>query len=160
MRYIVLLTALFAAPFYSFAQSPLTKAEEKGIEFVKKDKIYYCSAEKQKIEEFLSEPQECGMDGDCSYFNYGYPWQPDSCRKAIVSSLEKNKTLQGLAKIEVYNENCINNNPEEKKKYDQLQKEIEQGQCDMIRLYCYKGYCRSKNYSVQINYDTPLRQLR
>lgn len=154
MKFFLLVLLVTILPFFAFA-----RAEDETVEFVKKSEIYDCEEKKQEILDFLSEPQECGMDEDCSYFDYGYPWQPDECIKAIVSKSEEERTIRNLAVIEKYNEECIYGDEAENKKYEEFSRSVESAQCNMIRLYCYKGYCRSKNYSVHTN-DTPLRQLR
>lgn len=140
--------------------TPLQEKQKDMVEFVTKDKIYHCEENKRRIFNSISEPQQCNYDGDCHYFDYKYPWQPSACHKAVLSKSEKDKSMKDLVDIGEYTYQCIKNNPEEKIKFDKLNKEIIETKCELLRLYCYKGYCRSKNYSVHINYDNPVRQLR
>jgi hypothetical protein len=44
---------------------------------------------------------------------------------------------------------------EEKNKMEEFNKKLSEankaGKCDLPRIFCYRGYCRSKNYAIYDN---------
>jgi len=126
------------------------------VEFVKKEEIYDCNNRKAEIIDELREANECSVDNDCRYYDYGYPFQQNACRKAIVSTMDEKQNVANFAQIQQYKNECVTGNEVEMEKYNQLQEDAKSEQCNLVRLYCYKGYCRTKNYS-SISNDSPLR---
>ena len=112
---------------------------------------YDCSARQSNIRSMLEQPRECFVDNDCKYFNFGYPFQPSPCNKAIISVYEEEKNLEHMVRIEKFRKNCLSSEAEQNK-YNQFSEQLtqatQQGKCNLQRLYCYRGYCRSKNFSV------------
>ncbi len=109
---------------------------------------YECAIEKEKIITDLKKDVQCSNDDECGYFDYGYPWQPDKCVKAIVNIHNESHNISNLRLIEEYNTNCIYNDAAQKKEYDTFAASLEKAQCDIPRTYCYKGFCRIKNYAI------------
>jgi hypothetical protein len=122
---------------------------------------YDCEEKYQEIVGHLKIQPQCFVDDDCKYFNYGYPFQPAVCRKAIISTSEKDKNILNLAKIEHFRQNCVYNDAVESEKYKELQSEIfnPEERCNLSRVFCLKGYCRRKNYSgFYLNYGEGIRE--
>lgn len=112
-------------------------------------KDYECKAEKDKITKDLMKEVQCTHDQECGYFNYGYPWQPDVCSKAIVNVKKENRTLFNLRLIAEYNNNCIYPDDEEKKKFEDFKEQMTVVRCsEPVRVYCYKGFCRTQSYAI------------
>ena len=109
---------------------------------------YICSVEKERITKDLMKDVTCTHDEECGWFDYGYPWQPAPCVKAIVNTSNENHNLANLRLIEEYNNYCIYPNADEKKQYDEFESTKQSAECNIQRAYCYKGFCRSKNYAI------------
>jgi hypothetical protein len=117
--------------------------------FIKPVEEYDCEKGKKEIIEDLMKPVTCFHDDDCSYFDFGYPWQPNICVKAIINIKQKEKYISKLGIIEQYNQKCIKNNEEENKKFTEFAAELEKQDCGKLpRVYCFKGFCRINNYSI------------
>lgn len=115
------------------------------------DKPFDCSAEKERITKDLMKDVECVHDDECGYFNFGYPWQPDACIKAIIniSKEKENHNITNLRVIEQYNQQCIYQKPDEKKKYEDFNEKLALAKCkEPPRVYCYKGFCRIQSYAI------------
>jgi len=124
-------------------------AEEASQAPAKATENYVCPVEKKKILDDLTQDVTCTHDEECSYFNYGYPWQPEVCTKAIVNKTQQGKTMKNLALIEQYDENCIQNDEAEKKKFSEFVRKYETTTCsEPPRVYCFKGFCRTKSYAI------------
>ncbi len=116
-----------------------------------KTHAYDCNEEKQRIIADLSEDVQCTQDVECGYFNYGYPWQPDICMKAIINVKKDNKNISNLRLIAEYNNNCIYTNEDEKKKFKEFEEKLATASetCnEPVRVYCYKGFCRTLSYAI------------
>ncbi len=110
---------------------------------------YNCSKNKEKITKALGNFPACDNDDDCRYFDYGYPFQPKACVKAIVSKSVELKTIRYLEAIEEYNKNCVYNNLKENKKFDNLRTATKESECkNLPRVFCLKGVCRNQFYPL------------
>lgn len=117
--------------------------------YIKPVEYYDCEKAKKEILEDLMKPVTCFHDDDCSYFDFGYPWQPNICVKAIINSKKEEKYISKLRIIEQFNKNCIKSNEEENKKFTEFAAELEKQECgELPRVYCFKGFCRINNYSI------------
>jgi hypothetical protein len=109
---------------------------------------YECPVEKEKITNDLMKDVACTHDEECGWFDYGYPWQPQACMKAIVNTGKENHNITMLRLIEEYNQHCIYKDESEKKKYDDFEHTLQIKKCDIPRAYCYKGFCRTQSYAT------------
>jgi len=109
---------------------------------------YSCPVEKQNVTKILMQDVQCTHDEECGWFDYGYPWQPGVCAKAIVNITKENHNIANLRLISEYDQHCIANDPAEKTKYDEFAKKLSISACKITRTYCYKGFCRIKNYAT------------
>lgn len=110
---------------------------------------YDCKVEKKKIIHDLMEDVECKQDAECGWFTYGYPWQPEQCVRSIINVTKENHNISNMRLIAEYNNFCIYPDTEEKKKFDAFSEEMTRTTCENpVRVYCYKGYCRSQSYAI------------
>jgi hypothetical protein len=123
------------------------KPEEK-TEFVYDKKL--CEEASANITRDMTTYTSCWKDEDCVQYDFGYPWQKNACMKTIISkeAKEKEKIIQLLARVEIYKEACIDTNKEETKKYNEMEKQLEQQECTPVPLLCLKGVCRTGTYAV------------
>jgi hypothetical protein len=136
MKYLFLTILLFS--FSAHAQQKVEKPE-----------TYDCKVEKDKILEDLMEPVQCVQDDECGYFDYGFPFQPDICLKAIINVKKQNHNIANLSYIAQYNNFCTYPNEEERKKKIEFEKTAEIKKCNpQPRVYCYKGFCRIQSYAI------------
>ncbi len=110
---------------------------------------YDCKFEKERITKDLMQDVECVHDQECGYFNYGYPWQPDVCIKAIINVKKENHNISNLRLMAEYNNKCIYTDAEETKKYNDFKEQTTKAVCnEPVRVYCYKGFCRTQSYAI------------
>lgn len=140
MKKIILLTAILINILFFSQISYAQVAPE--------PKKYDCAVGKEKMLKDLMENVTCIHDEECGWFDYGYPWQPSECVKAIINTKKENHNITNLRLIEEYNNYCINPNVDEKKKYDDFAKKLAETVCDLPRTYCYKGFCRIQSYAI------------
>ena len=144
---IFIIAIMVSIPVASFSENTNSQdyeiSEELRAELFRKAN---CAEGKRVITEMLRQEVECFADTDCRYFDYGYPWQPAPCVKAIVSVYEEDKNIQELELIERYNQRCIEGDKDEMAKYKEMQKLTEETSCDFGKLICLQGKCRKKNY--------------
>ncbi|HCR85499.1 MAG TPA: hypothetical protein DIV86_02360 [Alphaproteobacteria bacterium] len=121
-------------------------------------KEYKCPVEKEKIISRLQQVPTCFKDEECRYFDYGYPFQPNVCMKAIVSTQQEGKTITDLRLISDYNQNCVFNTQEGKNNFEQFEESKTLVKCKQpARLFCLKGKCRTQGY---VAFDQPDAVIR
>lgn len=121
-------------------------------------KEYDCKTEAEKIVSRLQEVPDCFKDEECRYFDYGYPFQPDACSKAVVSTEAEGRNITNLRLIDDYLKNCVENNEQEKKKFEEFENRLNAQDCPRpSRLFCLKGKCRTQGY---VMFDQPDAVIR